>query len=369
LALCGTLQHNTNKIKQLACVRSCDRAMLCLIVFRFFRHFDDKDYDMATIRRRGDTWQVQVCVNRVRKSATFPTKRAAAAWAAAFVVEAQNREAGVIPDIPFAVALKRYQREVSVTKRGAKFEICRINYMLRDALASVRLPVLSIPDVAAWRDRRMRQVTPGTVLRDWSLLNHVFSVAVREWRWLKENPMTAVRKPKAPLPRDRCILDVELSRLMLAFGYRPDVRPETATARVGAAFLFAIETAMRAGEISALTWDNVSGNVARLPMTKNGFPRSVPLSSEAVRILEQLPRLGQKVFDLKTSQIDALFRKVRARAMIDDLHFHDTRHEAITRLARKLDVLDLARMVGIRDLRILMVYYNAKPEDIAVRLG
>ncbi len=59
------------------------------------------------------------------------------------------------------------------------------------------------------------------------------------------------------------------------------------------------------------------------------------------------------------------------RAIIDSitgLTFHDTRHEALTRLARKLDVLDLARMVGHRDPRSLMVYYNAPAEEIARRL-
>jgi len=49
--------------------------------------------------------------------------------------------------------------------------------------------------------------------------------------------------------------------------------------------------------------------------------------------------------------------------------FHDTRHEALTRIARKLDVLDLARMVGHRDARSLMIYYNATAEEIAQRLG
>ncbi|MDR2015430.1 MAG: site-specific integrase [Azoarcus sp.] len=138
---------------------------------------------------------------------------------------------------------------------------------------------------------------------------------------------------------------------------------------VGVAFLFAIETGMRAGEICSLSWGAVRGNVAYLPMTKNGFPRSVPLSVEALRLLGQLPKVDDAAFGLTPCQIDAIFRKIRVRALISDLHFHDTRHEAITRLARKLDVMDLARMVGTRDLRILMVYYNATPAEIAERLG
>ncbi|MCB1764228.1 MAG: site-specific integrase, partial [Gammaproteobacteria bacterium] len=63
------------------------------------------------------------------------------------------------------------------------------------------------------------------------------------------------------------------------------------------------------------------------------------------------------------------FRKIKNRTQIENLTFHDTRHEAITRLSKKLDVLDLARMVGIRDLKILMVYYNATASEIAERLN
>ena len=66
--------------------------------------------------------------------------------------------------------------------------------------------------------------------------------------------------------------------------------------------------------------------------------------------------------------MDALFRKYRDKAGIDNLHFHDTRHEAVTRLAKKLDVLDLARMIGHRNLKTLMVYYNATAEELAQKL-
>ncbi len=52
-----------------------------------------------------------------------------------------------------------------------------------------------------------------------------------------------------------------------------------------------------------------------------------------------------------------------------DLHFHDLRHLAITRLAKKLPILDLARMVGHKDLRMLQIYYNESAEAIAQMLG
>lgn len=142
------------------------------------------------------------------------------------------------------------------------------------------------------------------------------------------------------------------------------------TARAIHAFRFAVETAMRAGEIVGLTEDTVDREtrVATLPRTKNGTARKVPLSMAALDLLGDLPKTDGPLFGLTSQQIDALFRKARDKAGIENLHFHDSRHEAITRLARKLDVLSLARIVGHKDIKMLMIYYNETAEDLAQRL-
>ena len=57
-------------------------------------------------------------------------------------------------------------------------------------------------------------------------------------------------------------------------------------------------------------------------------------------------------FDLSTVSLDAMFRKCRQKAGVEGVAFHDARHLAITRLARKLNVLELARMVGHRDISL-----------------
>ena len=127
---------------------------------------------------------------------------------------------------------------------------------------------------------------------------------------------------------------------------------------------------MRAGEIVGLTDKTVdrTTRVATLPRTKNGSVRKVPLSTAALKLLDELPETDGPLFNLNSQQIDALFRKVRDKAQIWDLHFHDSRHEAITRLAKKVDVLSLARMVGHKDIKMLMVYYNETAEELAQRL-
>ncbi|MCY0387424.1 tyrosine-type recombinase/integrase [Robbsia sp. Bb-Pol-6] len=123
-------------------------------------------------------------------------------------------------------------------------------------------------------------------------------------------------------------------------------------------------------EIVGLTWDpvHIEQRYGRLDQTKNGFGRSVPLSNSALEPVKKLEPITKEcdsntVFGLQSSQVDSLFRKAKKAALIEELHFHGSRHEAVTRLAEKVEVLDLARIVGIRDLKILMVYYNKHASD------
>ena len=128
---------------------------------------------------------------------------------------------------------------------------------------------------------------------------------------------------------------------------------------------------MRASEIKGLTWDRVflSDRYVALLETKNGTKRNVPLSKRAMELIGYLKGIDSKrVFTVNDASFDTLWRKLRNRCEIDDLHFHDSRHEACTRLARKIEVLDLARMIGHKDLKSLMIYYNATATEIANRL-
>lgn len=177
-----------------------------------------------------------------------------------------------------------------------------------------------------------------------------------------------IRRAKAAAPpaRDRLVSLREFEALAIAAGDNLDL----AQARAFHAFLFAVETTMRAGEIVGSQWADidVDQQTAHLSMTKNGCSRTVPLSSEAVRLLQQLPE-ANPVFGLNSAQIDVLWRKVRDAAALKGLRFHDSRHHAITRLEKKLDVLDLACMVGHKNLNQLLAYYNEDASSIAKRLG
>lgn len=177
---------------------------------------------------------------------------------------------------------------------------------------------------------------------------------------MAHEPLKDLKRPKNPPPRFRRIAEHEIQQLCIVLGYREDIEIKLKRQFVGVAFLFAIETAMRAGEICILTKKLIDAKaaVAHLPDTKNSYPRDVPLSPKAIELLKQLPESEHEdapLFQLTAQTLDANFRKYCKRTNIDDLHFHDTRHEAITRLASKLDVLDLTRVTGHRDLKQLLI--------------
>lgn len=319
---------------------------------------------MASIRKDGNRFRAFVARKGKRLSKTFATKTEAKDWAAHQEWLILNAEA-VQSKLPFGDLLDRYAREVSPAKRGARWEMLRIERFREDDIAKIAISDLRPADFAVWRDARLRKVAPGTVRREMNLLSAALTVARKEWGLITDNPLSDVRKPTEPPHRDRRVTQDELDKLAHVAG--DDLTK--ATARSFHAFLFAIETAMRAGEIVGLTWARVDldRRVCLLDRTKNGTVRQVPLSSEAVRLLKALPK-KEHVFDMSKTQIDAAWRDVRDRSTVVDLVFHDSRHEAITRLSRKLDVLALARMVGHKNISQLMTYYNESAQDIAARL-
>jgi integrase len=342
---------------------------------------------MASFSKRPGGWLArvrrQVNGKPFEWAAVFRTKAEAQAQAAVIEAGIAAGRVGTTPAVPFSKLIDRYVEEETPAKRAARAEEYRFRRMLglgkskdgqpreRDPLTDVLLPDLRPEHFAAWRDRRLKQVSVASVLREWNSLSAACTVAWKEWNWLTENPMSKVRRPAEPPARKTRWTNEEIERCLLACGYDRNETPKTAQARVGAALLFALETAMRAGEIVGLTWPHVDleARVAHLPKTKNGSPRDVPLSAEAVRIIRQLDPLKDDtgvVFLLRSDNLDALFRKAKARAMLGDVRFHDARAEATTRLSKKFDLYRLARITGHRDLRMLHdTYYRETAADMA----
>jgi integrase len=334
---------------------------------------------VASFRKIPSGWRVEIYVKGTRDSGSFDTKAAAVAWAAKREDQLRSITGGAgskthtVGDV-----LKEYRDKVSPTKRGEKWEKLRLDLIGTKKIdgvefSKIRLSELQSTHIAAWRDARLREVAGSSVSREMSLLSSALDVARKEWRWLVTDPMKDVKRPADGPPRDRLISKDEIDKIVLAHGYQEGGPVVSPMQRVAVAFLFAIETAMRSGEILGLTSHTVdlARRVAHLPLTKNGSARDVPLSTRAVELLGMLPKVaaGAPLFDLTDKSRDALFRKARDRSGVPEVTFHDARHEAITRLAKKLQVLDLARMTGHKNLGELMTYYNETAADIAARLG
>jgi len=320
---------------------------------------------MASIQRRGASWRAEIYKDGRRESNTLPTKAQAVKWA--LMREAELTGAR-LPENTVKDALRRYSNEVAPKHKGVKWELARLGLIERDPIAMVRLPALRSIHLAEWRERRLSQVSAASVRREMNLLQSVFKSCRKDWGWLDTDPIKDVDRPQAPASRKRRVSQEEIDRLTLALGYDGGA-PETAQHRVALCFLFALETAMRAGEILGMKWSDVSAKSVTLPKTKNGDVRRVPMSARAREIIGLLPQSADIVFNLDPGTRDTLFRRARDAAQIENLHFHDSRAEAIWRLSKKLDVMELARVIGHRDLKSLLLYYQTDADELADRLG
>jgi integrase len=183
------------------------------------------------------------------------------------------------------------------------------------------------------------------------------------------NPIPLVKKPASPQGRNRILTEEELGRLYAAL--TPKIK--SSNHWILPLTKFAIATAMRRSEILGLQWKYVDlqKRIAFIPLTKNGESRLVPLSSMAIEILKSLPRnLNGTVFPVNGTTLSAAIDKARIKAQIEDFHFHDLRHMAITRMAKKLpNLIELSAVSGHRSLAMLKRYYHPNPEQLAEKLG
>ncbi len=335
---------------------------------------------MAAYRKRGSTWRAEVAKGGVRESRTFDTKAEAVTWATQLEAEidAGRRRSYSKVQKTLGDAFDEYLDKVSPGKGKHAWNKTRLKFF-REELAFVGTLLRKVrpEDITEWRDKRLKTVKTSTVNRDLNLLSAVFQAAQDDWKWIHANPVREVKRPDDPPPRRRRVSDEEAGVMAKALGLTDEGEVVTTQQYTAIAFLIAIETGMRQGEIVRLTWPNVhlSDRYVHLPETKNGDARDVPLSTRAVELFKRLPEVKDepRCFPVVQGSMDAKWRNARVevtkkRPKFADLHFHDSRHEATTRLSRRLHVLALARMIGHRDIQSLMIYYDETAAELAARL-
>ena len=343
---------------------------------------------MASFYKRGGyQWEA-----RIRRRGfptigrTFESKAEAQIWA--IQTEAEMHRGSFIvrnpaEDLSMRELLERFTVEVSPSHKGHLKEAARMRRTAKCRVWETHVANLKPADIAAWRDQRLKEVAPSTVLREIGDLALVLNHAMKEWGVvLPSNPFKSVKRPKVSNARERRLkmadphdklAKSEEEILLAACSPNSSVLGRCRVKWLKPMVELAIETAMRRGELLRLEWQHVDLNtsVVYLPDTKNGESRHVPLTPKATEIFRSLDRgSSPRVFEVSENAFKLAWQRGVKRSGLRDLHFHDLRHEAASRLAEKLsNILELSSVTGHKDIRMLKRYYHPRAEDLAKKLA
>lgn len=327
---------------------------------------------MASYTKRGNgQWRV-----RVRKSGypiqskTFTNKAQAQKWATQ--IEAQMDQSifqstSLAENTLFSDLINRYIDEILPTKKSERRATSAANN-IKSHLGHYRIAALTPQVLAKYRDMRTESVKGHTVRKDLLLIRRMLVVASKEWGIYlpRGNPIDTITIPTQPTKgRDRRLQGDEEQRILES--------AEKYGGEIKAIIQFAIETGMRRGEIYDLKRTNVNleSKVATLIDTKNGENRKVPLSSIAINIIESLPETKNgRVFSMRKDSISQAFDRCAKRCGMENIRFHDMRHEATSRFFELgLNIMEVSSITGHKDLAMLKRYTHLRAEDLAERLN
>lgn len=280
--------------------------------------------------------------------------------------------------------LQRYADEISPQHRGSDVERAMIQVMRDEPLCRRTLDKIDPADIRVLALHWRKQKEPcaiGTINRRLTITRAAFSTARRLWGINIDNPVAGVHL-RGDARRERRVSEDEIKAII-------DVSGSWQLAQL---VRVAVESAMRRGEMLALTWDMVDlqTNVVHLSasITKAARARDVPLSEAAAVVLRErlAVRKGQRVFTLRPYSLTQAWGRAAARAReryvaecdergvepdphrLTDLHFHDLRHEAASRLANLFGLHELMQITGHASSQMFARYYHPSAADFALRM-
>jgi len=336
---------------------------------------------VATYSKRGKKWLCEIKLCGVRTSKTFALKHNARSWASD--TERSIEKGGYYKakrlTLTLEQAIDKYAKTVSTTKDGEKKEIQRLNVFKKFKwLVNMNLGDIEGVHIARLRDERLKNVTAATVNRDFNLLSHIFTIAIKDWSMPINNPVLLTSRPKvhhkALKDRHRISMDEE-KRIVAAC-------EASSHEYLAPIFLFALETSLRRGALCALRWDDVNIDTHRIFIrhSKTDDPRLVPLTKRAIEILKGL-RVHESglVFPFVTpNAMSTAFRRACAAAKSLDgtedepiigVRFHDTRHEATSRLFCKLKINPKVKVVTGHKTDKILAEYTDLLDEVIEELG
>jgi len=213
-----------------------------------------------------------------------------------------------------------------------------------------------------------------TINHYFNTISKLFQMLNDEWDLEIPNPIKGIKRMPSSKGRSKRV-NLELESLLL---YGCD---KLSLPLLCSIIQFALQTGMRRGELMGLTWTDVdlSNRKAYLHQTKNGEPRQVPLTRQAMAVLESLPKDSERVFPMGMSGLRCQFERLKRHLKKDwngcganpfnDLRFHDFRHEALSRLSDAgLNVIELSHISGHKTLAMLKRYTHPSHEAIFLKI-
>ena len=296
-------------------------------------------------------WQAQIERNGQRSSKTFETKREAQAWA--LVQEAAAKRARAGGNRSFGDAVDKYKADVSSKKNGGIWEGRRLEQMREHFGSDSGLAEIDAPQIAEWRDARLKGVSGSTVVREANLLRNLFNVARLEWKWMDAQPFAGVKLPKENPPRHQVWTWQLIKRVLRA--------PRAGkTKEMQLAFHIALRSGMRLAEVLAAPGNFDAQRRVVTIKTKTEARAQIPIGRIAGKLITRAK------FTVGANEGSVLFSKLCRELLIEGLTFHDTRGTALTHLSKKVDVLTLAKTSRHKDLSLLSnVYYSQTADSIA----
>ena len=301
---------------------------------------------------------------------TFTSREVAKRWIKSTEIAIEKGEYSPKISITVGEMLDKYKLVCLATHKGADVsEQYRIK-LLKNYFGVRPLCDLTSAHLANYRDDRLKMVQPQTVKRDLSVLSSAINTAIIEWNIpLNMNPVSKIRWRQTDQPRDRRFEDGDETQLL-----------SHATPFMARIITVAVETAVRRSELLRIKRShiNFSKQTLEIGLTKTGKPRTIPLSSRALKALKEQLRASEKVipmeeqpiFQITGSRLFKDFKKLREEVGIIDFRWHDLRHEATSRLFEKgLNIMEVATITGHKDTRMLMRYTHLRAEDLVGRLG
>ena len=337
---------------------------------------------MASIQKRGSAYRVRI--TREGKStlcATFYSRLEALQWGKK--TEAQLRlglyvESDAIPNpghgVLFEVSANHYMKTHTIHKKIVRCETSRLQILIK---RWGNLPVSKVDksSIISLRDDLLKMGRSGeTINHYFNTISKLFQMLNDEWDLDIPNPIKGIKRmPPSKGRSKRVNLELEFSILS---GCK-----KLSLQLLHSIIQFALQTGMRRGEIMGLTWADIdlANRKAYLHQTKNGEPRQVPLTRQAMAVLESLPKDCERVFPMGMSGLRCQFERLKKHLKQDwngcgvnpfnDLRFHDFRHEALSRLSDAgLNVIELSHISGHKTLAMLKRYTHPSHEAIIFKL-